>query len=360
MIEQFKGRTFVGIDGENPNAPAAEILKTICVRIENIYYTIATCYTDLNFYLNRITTDTETGELDLTEINKAIGSRIGYAVDMRGTVYDLGLYLHLYDLRHNTHYYSDYYNYYSGISNKYSKVAELAGSTPYTFMGTVYDDNIVGAGTDNYLFGESGSDTLSGADGSDALYGGYGNDILRGGAGNDIYMIEKSHGNDVIYDTEGENVISFADYFDEEDYIISVSPEYGFEMKNKETHETVSVPDFLLNPSAYKFIFHGTDAVFTGGSRDTVTGNETDDNLEAGDGFNIFYGENGSDTISGGADMDFMYGGFGDDTLLGRNGINALFGDDGNDTIYDGDDSGYLSGGSGDDFYLRRRRFRCI
>lgn len=115
-----------------------------------------------------------------------------------------------------------------------------------------------------------------------------------------------AHGNDVIYDTEGENIISFADYFDEEDYDISISAKLGFVMTHKETGESISIPDFLTNPLAYRITFHGTDAKFTGnGSRDVITGTDSDDSLEAGDGFNIFYGNDGNDTIEGGKDMDF-------------------------------------------------------
>ena len=160
-----------------------------------------------------------------------------------------------------------------------------------------------------------------------------------------------AHGNDVIYDTEGENIISFADYFDEEDYDISISAKLGFVMTHKETGESILIPDFLTNPLAYRITFHGTDAKFTGnGSRDVITGTDSDDSLEAGDGFNIFYGNDGNDTIEGGKDMDFMYGGAGNDTLLGRNGVNVIFGEGGSDTIYDGNDGSYLSGGADDDF----------
>lgn len=359
MIEQFMGRTFVGVDGENPNAPAAELLKSICVQIENIYYTIVSCKTDLNLYLNRITIDPDTCEPNLMEINKAISSRIDFEKDMRGLVYDLGLYLKLYDLKNNTHSYQTYYSYYSSISDEYAEIAKLAGSPPYTLIGTIEDDNFNGLSTNNYLFGEFGDDILLGSDENDILYGGSGNDILKGGAGNDIYIIEMSHGNDVIYDTEGENVISFADYFDEEDYDISINPKLGFVMTNKETGETISIPDFLTNPLAYRFIFHGTDASFTGsGSRDQIVGTDADDYLEAGDGFNIFYGGEGDDTIAGGAGMDFMYGGTGDDTLLGRNGVNVLFGEDGSylnggaddDSLYGGGGDEVLDGGAGNDY----------
>ena len=122
-------------------------------------------------------------------------------------------------------------------------------------------------------------------------------------------------------------------------------------MTHKETGESISIPDFLTNPLAYRITFHGTDAKFTGnGSRDVITGTDSDDSLEAGDGFNIFYGNDGNDTIEGGKDMDFMYGGAGDDTLLGRNGVNVIFGESGSDTIYDGNDGSYLSGGADDDF----------
>lgn len=48
MIEQFMGRTFAGVDGENPNAPAAEILGRMCARIENIYYCVLICQTEFN------------------------------------------------------------------------------------------------------------------------------------------------------------------------------------------------------------------------------------------------------------------------------------------------------------------------
>ena len=122
-------------------------------------------------------------------------------------------------------------------------------------------------------------------------------------------------------------------------------------MTHKKTGESISIPDFLSKPLAYRITFHGTDAKFTGnGSRDVITGTDADDSLEAGDGFNIFYGNDGNDTIEGGKDMDFMYGGAGDDTLLGRNGVNVIFGESGSDTIYDGNDGSYLSGGADDDF----------
>lgn len=107
----------------------------------------------------------------------------------------------------------------------------------------------------------------------------------------------------------------------------------------------------MTNPLNYEFYFGGKAVVIGGGeAREVIQGSDKDDNLEAGDGFNMFYGNGGNDDIYGGENIDFMFGGDGDDTLLGRNGTNIIHGDAGNDTIYDGDDSSYLSGGDGDDF----------
>lgn len=352
MVEQFMGRTFVGVDGENPNAPAAAILNQICTNIENIYYCILISQTDFNIRRQKMVTDMESNTLDLTTLTSDINGMIECGdPSVKSLVYDLGVYLCVYDRRSNTNLFKSYQSFCNTLPQQYAELAAIAGAEAYTYIGSTNDNTFKGSANINYIFGKDGSDTLIGGNGNDILYGGSGDDTLSGGNGNDIYVIESSHGNDIIHDTEGVNLILFADYFKEEDFIITVDANLGFIMTNKETGETISVPDFLTNPTEYKFSFGGKDAAFTGsGSRDIVTGTDADDYLEAGDGFNIFYGADGNDTIAGGKDMDFIYGEDGDDLLLGRNGVNVLFGGNGNDTIYDGDDGSYLNGGDGDDF----------
>lgn len=199
--------------------------------------------------------------------------------------------------------------------------------------------------------GDSGNDTINAGGGNDFIYGGTGNDILNGGAGDDTYYFEENHGNDIIHDTEGNNKLVFTDGISADDYNMSIDAKLGFVLTHKETGETISMPDLLTNPLNYNFSFEGKSQIEGGiEEREVMEGTEGDDYLEAGDGFNIFYGGDGNDTLAGGKGVDFMYGGDGDDLLLGRNGVNVLFGGNGNDTIYDGDDGSYLSGGDGDDF----------
>lgn len=349
MIEQFMGRTFVGVGGENPNAPAAEILKKIGNRIENIYYCILSCQTDFNRRRQKMVNgDT----LDITPLTTDISGMIACGdPETNQLIYDLGVYLRVYDHRKNTHFFDEFQTFCKTLPEEYAAIADISGSESSTYIGTNAANNSKGLSNINYLFGLDGNDSLTGNTGNDILYGGKGNDKLYGGNGNDTYVIEAGHGNDIINDTQGVNLILFADCFTEDDYSLSVDANLGFVMTNKETSEKVSVPDFLKNPLSYKFSFGGKDASFCSGTdRDVLNGTADNDVIEAGDGFNIFYGGNGNDIIEGGKDMDFMYGGAGDDTLLGRNGINVLFGEGGSDTIYDGDDGSFLSGGDGDDY----------
>lgn len=351
VIEQFMGTEFEGVNGKNPNSIAAETLKNIYASIEDIYYNkvnICTDFYELSHFIS--VHDDEFNDCKYINFDIYSISTNIYLEDFEVFTYDFSKFLKYLDKRYQTSSFGEFAVAYKGISDSFDNIIALIDNTK-TVISSQNSDEVNGSSNNDLLFGEDTDDILNGYSGSDRLYGGCGNDTLNGGAGDDVYIIEMSHGNDVIYDTEGENVISFADYFDEEDYDISISPKLGFVMTNKETGETISIPDFLANPLAYRFTFHGTDAAFTGsGSRDVITGTDADDNLEAGDGFNIFYGGEGNDTIEGGADIDFMYGGDGDDLLLGRNGVNVLFGGNGNDTIYDGDDGSYLNGGDDDDF----------
>ncbi len=75
-------------------------------------------------------------------------------------------------------------------------------------------DVINGGAGDDILYGEDGNDILHGEAGNDILDGGEGNDTLKGGAGNDTYIFGRGYDQDVISDTEGENIlhITQADY----------------------------------------------------------------------------------------------------------------------------------------------------
>ena len=353
VIESFMGRDFEGVDGANPNINAANILKGMYMRIEDYYYNYLNLKSSFGGY--------KIGILDYIDSEgKSVfdPSFLYYFIDLKIAekdskanilIYDLGIYLSIYDNINATNEFEKYSEYYSSKSQDIAEIINHIGNT-YTFVGTDMNDTYVGANTTNFIFGDDGDDVLNGSKNADHIYGGFGNDTLKGNICNDIYYIDLFHGNDVIYDTNGDNKLVFAEGLSFDDYAISVSTNGGFTLTNKHTDETISLPDFLTNPLNYDFIFNGETQTLGGGeSREVIEGTAEDNYLEAGDGFNVFYGGDGNDTLAGGANMDFMYGENSDDLLLGRNGVNVLFGGTGNDTIYDGDDGSYLNGGDGDD-----------
>lgn len=317
VIEQFMGHDFEGVSGSNPNAPAAEILKGIYHNIENSYYNMLNLklsfggiltlkYIGIDEYGNEI--------LDISLIEEFIDLKIeNEGEDAYILVYDLGVYLKSYDKLNETDMFSSFSEYYSSKSQNLAEIVNLIGTT-YTYVGTDMNDTYVGTNTTNFIFGDDGDDVLNGSKNADHIYGGFGDDTLKGNIGNDVYYIDLFHGNDVIYDTDGDNKIVFSDYYRIGDYNISISVNGGFVLTNKYTDETISLPDFLTNPINYDFIFNGETQTLGGGEpREVIEGTAEDNYLEAGDGFNVFYGGDGNDTLAGGANMDFMYGENGDD-----------------------------------------------
>ena len=97
------------------------------------------------------------------------------------------------------------------------------GSRDDEIFGGSGDDDIFGQDGDDALFGGEGNDELSGDDGednlnggdgedslsggnsTDILTGGQGDDFLAGGAGDDDYIFNFGDGNDVLFDSAGEN-----------------------------------------------------------------------------------------------------------------------------------------------------------
>lgn len=353
VIEQFMGDNFVGADGSSvPNSVAAPILKNVYYKIENMYFNLLNQQTVVGNYLNMIHAEVdESGNriLNFSLFNYMVGLDMYYGLDVDNIVYGIASWLKEYDAVYKTSELTEYAALFGTLTERFSNIAEIINAE--VRFGSVDADIINGTNADEIIWSDSGNDTIKAGSGNDVLYGGSGDDILNGGKGDDTYYFEANHGNDVIRDTEGNNKIVFIDSLSADDYDISIDAKLGFVLTHKETGETVSMPDFLTNPLNYNFVFEGkSETVGPLGEREVIEGTNGDDYLEAGDGFNIFYGGEGNDTLAGGKDMDFMYGGDGDDLLLGRNGVNVLFGEEGNDTIYDGDHGSYLNGGNGDDF----------
>ncbi|MDT8760529.1 hypothetical protein MZO42_17650 [Sphingomonas psychrotolerans] len=100
-----------------------------------------------------------------------------------------------------------------------------------------------------------------------------------------------------------------------------------------------------------------------------MIGDERDNTLSSGDGYDWLYGARGSDTLSGGGgidhifgedDDDYLYGQGGDDIIEGGEGVDHLYGDygplgdlvfqGGSDQIKGGAGADIIDGGGGDDY----------
>lgn len=353
VIESFMGHKFKGVNGDNPNAPAAEMLKEIYKTIETNYYNALNLKMSFGGYMAvTLESEDESGNkyLDTSLLDEVIEGKIEKTdFNPEVLIYDLGSYIKYFDKINNTDEFSKFKNHYLSISPQYSDIINQINSFN-TFIDSEGDVKYFGTSGTDLIFGEDGNNTFSGSYGNDKIYSGYGNETLNGGAGDDSYYFDFGHGNDIVKDTDGNNNIVFLNNLSSEEYNISVSANGGFVLTNTITNETISLPDFLTNPLNYSFVFEEIlENTGVLDNREVIKGTDEDDYFDAGDGFNIFYGGDGDDTFAGGKDIDFMYGGNGDDLLLGRNGVNVLFGEEGNDTVYDGDYGSYLNGGNGDD-----------
>ena len=351
VLETIMGvESFIGADGSSiPNLNAAPILNNVYANFEELYFNLINDQISINNYVDlieEIPDDEGNIILDLSGIKEVIDNYRSLGINTNNIIFSASTFINTYDRTFGTKYLNDFKEFYPDRSDEITVMLNAS-----LLIGSDADDEMNGTNASEIIWGDSGSDTINAEAGNDFIYGGTGDDILNGGAGDDTYYFENNHGNDIIHDTEGNNKLVFTDGISADDYDISIDAKLGFVLTNKETGETISMPDFLTNPLNYNFVFE-RESQIEGGieDREVIEGTNADDYLEAGDGFNIFYGGEENDTLAGGKDMDFMYGGDGDDLLLGRNGVNVLFGGNGNDTIYDGDDGSYLNGGDGDDF----------
>ncbi|GHU55848.1 hypothetical protein FACS1894132_12550 [Clostridia bacterium] len=353
VIEQFMGREFEGVSGANPNAPAAEILKRVYTNIENYYFNIVNWKSAFGGYMTAayiFTDDNGQKNIDLAFLNYIIDSKISDNENVDTLIYSLGVYLKSFDTINGTSLFSDYNTLYSAISSRYEKIVELSKSGN-TYIGTDGNDNYYGTNNNDFIFGGDGKDTLRGGNGNDILYGGKGNNTLNGEAGNDIYVFEAEHDNNIITDKNGLSELIFADGISADEYAISVNESMALVLTNKDTGNSITIQDYLLNPLNFSFSFSGESKVLGGGDDGSIVqGTSNGDDISVGNGLNIIMGIDGNDSIYGGNNMDIIFGGNGDDNLYGGNGTNIILGDDGNDVIHGGDTSSYLYGGSDDDY----------
>ena len=211
--------------------------------------------------------------------------------------------------------------------------------------GSGYSDTILGGDNGDLLRGEDGDDSLDGETGNDSLYGGDGNDSLVGGAGDDLLyggggddLIHSGIGHDTIFGGAGFDIIYFTDI----DESISID---------------LALAQNSLVAAGGSFLSQ-IEGVISGGGRDIIYGESSDNLIFGGGGADTITGLSGNDTLNGDTDDDIIDGGDGDDridggygsdVLLGGNGSDIVRGGDGNDSIFGGSEVDVLEGGSGND-----------
>ena len=235
------------------------------------------------------------------------------------------------------------------------------------------DDYLDGGDGDDILNGELGNNELYGGAGNDTLYGGgdnifdggVGNDTLYGSSGNDTYIFAKGYGQDIIWDSYGENdKIVFGAGISEDQLWFQ-------RMGNNLEINIIGTDDRLTVGDHYKLTEFPTRKIeyieFADGSRhtlvelltrhtvhltdgdDNMVFGSTDDVVLAGAGNDILYGNSGNDTLFGASGNDILYGGDGNDILYGDSGDDTLYGDSGDDILYGGLGNDTVWGGAGND-----------
>ncbi|MGE0701230.1 MAG: reprolysin-like metallopeptidase [Hyphomicrobiaceae bacterium] len=169
--------------------------------------------------------------------------------------------------------------------------ALLTGTASLSITGNNGANVLTGNTGNNTLNGNDGNDTLSGGDGNDFLNGGVGVDSMIGGAGNDTFVVDST--SDVVVEAVGAGGGT----------------------------DLVRTWAFNLDLANYANV---ENALLTGTSSLSITGN---------DSANVLTGNTGNNTLNGNGGNDTLNGGDGNDLLSGGSGIDSMIGGAGNDTF---------------------------
>ena len=408
VIECFMGTEFVGIDGRNcPNVNAANILKSMYARIENLYFNIINHKSGSGSYMDNIFVYThESGRktINVVLFNLYIFRRLYENENVDIELYGAATYLRTYDSANGTSTFDVFSEYYSSLSDYFAEIMELASSGG-TYIGTQSADNYSGTVSNDFIFGENGNDilrggngidnifggegndtlygdlcddTIHGNDGNDILYGGAGNDslysdngddvidggagtdILYGGSNNDTYVFTKGYGSDTIVDSDGLHTIRFKGLA-LNDILVNGTSEYDATITIKGTNDTLVLKDFRKGEeyANYDLEFGGVKMHVTdkGSPFKHIFGGNDDDVLKAVVDDSIMHAFGGNDTVYGSDGNDTIYGNEGDDAIYSGSGNDFVYGGNGDDIIDGGESNDFLYGGSGNDTYIFGRNY---
>ena len=155
-----------------------------------------------------------------------------------------------------------------------------------------FNDTVTGSDANEFFFGEGGNDTINGGGGIDRIDGGDGNDILRGDAGNDLLF--GSAGGDQLNGGTGFDIASY---------------------ENSAAAVTVSLLSGGTGGDAAGDTYFGIEVVRGSDFDDSLTGNNSVNELRGGEGDDMLFGLGGNDRFFGGEGADSFDGGTGVDIV---------------------------------------------
>ena len=405
VIEALMGKSFMGVNGENPNSAAAPILNRVYGNLIELYC-FAMIGSQITEHLDYIKADiaedgTRTPYMEYFNKHIYYGLRLGTISGK--TFSDVCSYLGYYgsNIENDYRLFTEFRTYIEDNAPQYLDIVDASvfgairdSEADNSVKGTTVADMIYGNGGNDTINGDDGNDLLFGGDGNDAiygdggndtlygengndvlnggngndfiygdagndsLYGNYGNDILDGGDGddylsggedNDTYIYGKGSGNDTIYDCYGMNRIKFVDLMPDD--LTAYYPTSGYDavLIVASTGETLTFKDFRYSGSYRNFNLEFADGTTlkvneTGSPFLHIVGTNADDkNLISYFTNSTIEGLDGNDTLNGANGVDMIYGGAGNDSLYGNYGNDVLDGGEGDD---------YLSGGEDNDTYI--------
>ena len=223
-------------------------------------------------------------------------------------------------------------------------------------VGGPFDDVIEGNDDFNLLIGLAGNDTLTALGGDDGLVGGAGDDVLDGGDGFDFaenYFVDAFMSSDILAGPVTVNLLTGTATGNGNDTLVAIEAASG------------SMGDDVMTGNAenndFVVLMEGNDRADGGAGDDTIDGGEGVDILDGGPGVDLLgfldlpagitVNLSTSTDSEGDTFVNFenVFGTFFDDSITGNDSPNELSGFGGSDQIFGlgGDDM--IFGGGGQD-----------
>lgn len=389
VIEAIMGKSFMGVNGENPNSAAAPILNRVYGELVDLYC-FAMIGSQITEHLNYIRAYTDVNGdiypyMDTFNIHMCYTFKNGHMSEK--TFSDVCSYLGYYGSNIDNDYrmFVEFRTYIEDKAPQYLNIVDASvfgairdSDSGNSINGTTIADVVYGNGGNDTINGGEGNDLLFGGDGNDTIYGGKGNDtiygddgddildggvgddILKGGTGNDTYVFAKGYGSDTIIDADGLNTLRFKG-LNPSDILVNGTGEYDATITIKGTNDTLVIKDFRKGEeyANYDLEFDGVKMHVTdkGSPFRHIYGGNGDDVLKAVVDDSIMHAFGGSDTVYGSDGNDIIYGNEGDDAIYAGTGSDLVYGGDGDDILDGGMDDDFLYGGSGNDTYVFGRYY---